>query len=182
MRLWLAIVCFWKVLFWRKLPERVFPLAPAPPKPAHLPGPKTGAVAKATARPLEQAQLVEAGARTMLSLLQREGRLLDFLMEPIDQYDDAQVGAAVRAIHAGCRKALAEHAPLEPVLAAKEEERVEVPAGFDPQAITLVGNVVGKPPFEGTLRHHGWRAKKIKLPKIQDGTPSPVVAPAEVEL
>jgi hypothetical protein len=117
----------------------------------------------------------------MLRILQEEGRFLDFLMEPIDGYDDAQVGAAVRAIHGGCRKALAAHVPLEPVLAAKEEERVTVERGFDPRAIRLTGNVAGDPPFTGTLKHHGWRASSLKLPRAGDGE-SPVVAPAEVEL
>jgi hypothetical protein len=65
------------------------------------------------------------------------------------------------------------------VLAGKEEERVTVPEGFDPATIRLVGNVVGKPPFKGTLRHHGWRVKEVKLPRAVDGA---VVAPAEVEL
>src|SRR5262245_48893552 len=40
----------------------------------------------------------------VLAVLQRDGRLIDFLEEDIDAYPDAQIGAAVRDIHRGCRK------------------------------------------------------------------------------
>src|SRR5213079_2829870 len=51
-----------------------------------------------------------------LGLLQREGRLIDFLTENISSYDDAQVGAAVREIHRKCQAALNEHLEMEPVM------------------------------------------------------------------
>jgi hypothetical protein len=120
----------------------------------------------------------------ILAVLQRDGRLVDFLMEEIDGYSDAQVGAAVRDIHRSCRKALREHVTLEPVLSGAEESTVQVPAGFDPAAIRLVGNVAGKPPFSGVLKHHGWKVGGTKLPAL----PRPaqgdavIVAPAEVEI
>ena len=122
------------------------------------------------------------GAIQLLALLQREGRLLDFLQEEIDGYSNDQIGAAVRDIHRGCKKALAEHTPLEPVLTGQENGPVRVDAGFDPSRIRLTGNVVGEPPFTGTLRHHGWRAAKITLPELTAAHDPTVVAPAEVEL
>jgi hypothetical protein len=117
-----------------------------------------------------------------LGLLQREGRLIDFLTENIAGYDDAQVGAAVRKIHDDCRAALTEHLEMEAVMAQEEETTVEVPPGFDPSAIRLTGNVTGQPPFRGTLKHRGWRVKKIKLAPAPEGQDEFVLQPAEVEL
>jgi hypothetical protein len=122
------------------------------------------------------------GALALLGLLQREGRLIDFLQEAIDAYDDAQIGAAVRDIHRGCKKALTEHVALEPVMPGSEDERVTVPAGFDPGDVRLIGKVSGEPPFRGVLRHHGWRVTKVELPLLTDGVDRRVVAPAEVEV
>ncbi len=118
----------------------------------------------------------------LLALLQREGRLVDFLLENIQAYPDAQIGAAVRDIHRKCQAALKEHLVLEQVLPQSEGAVVEVPAGFDPSAIRLTGNVTGQPPFRGTLQHHGWRVKEIKLGELPAGQDDLVLMPAEVEL
>lgn len=118
----------------------------------------------------------------LLALFQREGRLLDFLMEDIQSYPDAQVGAAVRDIHRQCQAALKEHLVLQPVLPQAEGSTVEIPSGFDPSAIRLTGNVTGQPPFRGTLQHHGWRVKEIKLGPPPEGQDEFVLMPAEVEL
>lgn len=118
----------------------------------------------------------------VLALLQREGRLLDFLLEDIQAYPDPQVGAAVRDIHRQCQAALKEHLVLEPVLPQAEGSAVDVPAGFDPSAVRLVGNVTGQPPFRGTLQHHGWRVKEMKLAPPPEGHDEFILMPAEVEL
>ena len=118
----------------------------------------------------------------LLALLQREGRLLDFLLEDIAAYPNDQIGAAVRDIQQKCHKALQEHLLLEPVLNRGEGDAVEVPTGFDPSAIRLIGNVTGQPPFRGTLQHHGWRVKEIKLAKPSEGQDEFILQPAEVEL
>ena len=118
----------------------------------------------------------------LLVLLQREGRLLDFLLEDIASYANEQIGAAVRDIHQKCSKAVQEHLVLEPVLSEAEGATVEVPAGFDPSAIRLTGNVTGMPPFKGTLLHHGWRVEEIKLAPPPEGQDEFVVQAAEVEL
>jgi Domain of unknown function (DUF2760) len=103
-------------------------------------------------------------------------------MEDIQPYEDAQIGAAVREIHQECRAALKEHLTLEPVLASTEGEEVEIPVGFDPSAVRLTGNVTGQPPFRGTVKHHGWRAKELKLAPVPQGQDEWVLMPAEVEL
>jgi Domain of unknown function (DUF2760) len=117
-----------------------------------------------------------------LGLLQREGRLIDFLTENISAYEDAQVGAAVREIHRKCQAALNEHLDMEPVMGQDEGTSVEVPAGFDPSRVRLTGNVTGQPPFRGTLLHRGWRVKAIKLAPPPEGQDEFVLQPAEVEL
>ncbi len=174
MRLLLALRCFFLVLFYKRLPDGAVALLP-PQKPPELPPPEAPMV---TPPKLDGTR----GAVQLLAILQREGRLLDFLQEEIDGYSDEQIGAAVRDIHRGCKKALAEHAPLEPVLAGRENASVRVDAGFDPSRIRLTGNVVGEPPFTGTLRHHGWRTTRVTLPELTASTDPTVVAPAEVEL
>lgn len=118
----------------------------------------------------------------LLTLLQREGRLLDFLLEDIQGYGNEQIGAAVRDIHKNAQKAIKEHVVLEPVLKDQEGANVQVPAGFDPSAIRLTGNVTGQPPFRGTLQHHGWRVKELKLSEPAHGQDEWVLQPAEVEL
>lgn len=121
-------------------------------------------------------------ALQLLAVLQREGRFVDFLEEDLAGFPDAAVGAAARTVHAGCKKALDELLGLEPVYREPEGAQVTVERGFDPAAVRLTGNVVGEPPFRGALRHHGWRAREVKLPRAPDGEDASVVAPAEVEL
>src|SRR5262249_41054046 len=89
----------------------------------------------------------------LLGMLQREARLLDFLMENLTAYDDQQIGASVRDIQSKSQAVIRKHLTLEPVLGQEEGTQVTVPPGFDPNAIRLVGNVSGQPPFQGTLQH-----------------------------
>lgn len=161
-RIRLALRCELKVLRDPAFAEKVEALL-APPKPEPPPKP-SGA-------PLR-----------LLALLQREGRLLDFLLEEIESYPDAQIGAAVRDIHRQCQATIKEHLDLQPVLPQPEGSPVEIPSGFDPSAIRLTGNVTGQPPFRGTLQHHGWRVKEIKLAPPPAGQDEFVLMPAEVEL
>jgi hypothetical protein len=133
------------------------------------------------APPLEPAKPSGEPLR-LLALLQRDGRLIDFLIEDIEAYPDAQIGAAVRDIHRQCGKVIREHLDLEPVLPEHEEAQVTIPAGFDPATIRLTGNVTGAPPFTGILKHRGWRVKEIKsLPKSESQDEF-LLMPAEVEL
>ena len=118
----------------------------------------------------------------LLSLLQREGRLVDFLEENLKDYDDAQIGAAVRNIQENCQKALKKYLKIEAVINQEEGEEIAVEKGFDASAIKLTGNVTGEPPFKGALQHRGWRVEKFDLPTLS-GNPDPsVIAPAEVEI
>jgi len=121
-------------------------------------------------------------AVVLLAVLQREGRLIDFLREDIAAYSDAQVGAAARTIHTSCRKVLDEHLLLEPVRPEEEGAKVAIQSGFDASTIRLTGKVSGKPPFRGILRHRGWRTRRVELPTDPEGQDPSIVAPAEVEI
>ena len=128
-------------------------------------------------------QSPQGASLQMLTILQRKGRLLDFLQEDLTQYDDAQIGAAVRNIHSGCKESLAEYIELEPIFKEEEGREVNVPKGFDSKSIQLTGNVKGDPPFRGILRHRGWRASRVRLPQITvKEDKDNVLAPAEVEI
>ena len=119
----------------------------------------------------------------VLAVLQRDGRLVDFLQEDIDPYTDAQIGASVREIHRGCRKALRDYLTVTPILPGEDESSVTVPPDFDPASIRLTGNVQGSPPFRGVLKHHGWRVEAVHLPALPGARDdSSVLAPAEVEI
>jgi len=117
-----------------------------------------------------------------LSILQRDGRLLDFFHEDLSLYDDGQIGAAVRSIQEDCKKTIKKYIDPKPVLDAEEGEIVRIEPGFDIDAITLVGNVSGEPPFEGILKHGGWKAGKKEIPKLSDIQDSGIIVPAEVEI
>ena len=121
-------------------------------------------------------------ALQLLALLQRDARLIDFVGEDLGGYADAQIGAAARLVHEGCAKVLHEHFSIVPVRDEAEGGRVTLQAGFDAAAVRLTGNVIGQPPFTGSLRHQGWRVTEVRLPKLAEGHDARVVAPAEVEL
>lgn len=138
--------------------------------------------APVTPPPVVLREATPDAALQLLGLLQQEGRLIDFLQEDLGAAADADIGAAARIIHEGCRKVLRTHFELAPVRSEREGSRLTVPAGFDAGAIRLTGRVLGQPPFTGTLVHCGWRATAVKLPKLAEGHDTHVVAPAEVEL
>lgn len=124
-------------------------------------------------------------ALNLLAALQREARLVDFIKEPLAEYSDAQVGAAVRDVHRDCGAVLERLFSLRPLLDENEEAAVNVPAGFDTAKYRLTGNVAGQPPYHGTLRHHGWKATHVHLPQWtgeHTADAAMVIAPAEVEL
>ncbi|WP_411132583.1 DUF2760 domain-containing protein [Vibrio vulnificus] len=121
-------------------------------------------------------------ALQLLSIMQQEARLIDFLKEDLTSFSDEEVGAAARVIHSGGQKVLKEYLTLEAIRNEDEESRIVVKEGFNPQAIRLVGNVTGKAPFNGTLIHKGWKASSINLPKLAENYDASIVAPAEVEL
>jgi hypothetical protein len=179
-RIALAFRSFFSVLFHRDIPND---MAQKPVKPT---GPQGPADAEPSVSRLKEAERpaseVFDRAVQMLALLQRDGRLVDFLAEDISVYPDVHLGAAVRTIHESCRQVLDRYVKLEPILNSEEDQPVTVQPGFDPAAIKLIGNVAGEPPVRGVLRHKGWRVKEVNLPPLPQSAGRMVVAPAEVEL
>lgn len=180
--------------FFRALSDAAFAeqvaslLQGAPPGlPAPSLMPEKGAVAATPEKKAEPARK-PAGrndALNLLAALQREARLVDFVKEPLAEYTDAQVGAAVRDVHRDCGAVLERLFALRPLLDEPEEAAVNVPAGFDAAKFRLTGKVAGQPPYQGTLRHHGWKATHVNLPQWtgeHDAAAAMVVAPAEVEM
>lgn len=181
-RLWFAWACFFRVLFDGAFAARAFaarlpakePQEPEPPtKPEKASAPKIAAAPVAPA--------VDA-ALQLLALFQREGRFVDFLEEDVAGFTDADVGAAARVVHDGCRKALRGHAKISVVRGEEEGAKVEVAKGTPPSQVKLVGKVQGEPPFRGVLVHRGWRIDELSLPTAAAGHDPRYVAPAEVEL
>jgi hypothetical protein len=121
-------------------------------------------------------------AITLLATLQREARLVDFFMENLESYSDAQIGAAARDVHRDAAASIKRLFGLEAVVEGPEGRELQVPEGFDAGCYRLTGNVSGEPPFQGTMVHHGWRATKCELPAWSGGAAADIVAPAEVEL
>ncbi len=118
----------------------------------------------------------------LISVLQREGRLLDFFSENLEEYEDADIGAAVRDIHEKSKKAMDKYLTLDAVVETQEDEFMTVAPGFDPNAVKLTGNVVGEPPFKGIVRHRGWKVKKLEMPVLSGTKDTKIIAPAEVEI
>ncbi len=151
--------------------DQVGPIAAPAPAPAPSPA----------LAPVLRAPTAES-ALQLLSLFQREARLIDFTQENLAAYSDADIGAAARVVHEGCARVLREHFTIEPVRSENEGARVTLEEGFDAASVRLTGNVVGQAPFKGTLSHRGWKASKVTLPQLAEKHDARVLAPAEVEL
>jgi len=125
---------------------------------------------------------VEAEIVAFFALLQEKGRLVDFLMEDLASYEDAEIGAAARVVHEGCKQVLQEHFKIHAISEAEEGSQITVPAGFAADEYRFVGKFTGDPPFTGKLVHKGWKTDAVKLPRLVDARRLPAIAPAEVEL
>jgi hypothetical protein len=169
-RILLAFRCFFNILFQGALSAEV------------LDGLKLARREQAApAKPAALSRTPADGALQILAILQRDSRLVDFLMEDIASYSDDQVGAAVRELHDQCRDSIARHVTLQPVIDGVEGTPARAPSG-DPHAVRFVGNVPAKPPSGGTLRHKGWRAAKVDLPGLTAKEDTSIIAPAEIEI
>lgn len=183
-RIALAFRCFFNLLFGGKLsPETMAALrvtAATAGRAAAAASTKAAAPAKAAAPP-PPAVRTSDGALQLLTILQRDARLIDFLMEDISGYEDGQIGAAVRELHDQCRDAITRYVSLEPVIDGVEGAFTKAPSS-DPAVVKFVGNVPAQPPSGGLLRHKGWRAAKVDLPAVTTRADAAIIAPAEIEI
>jgi hypothetical protein len=183
-RLWLCWAAFFRVLFDAEFAAGVerlrqgAPRLPPAPEPARE-LPEEAPVSAASRAPQPNA---EHAALQLLALLQREGRFIDFIQQDVSAFSDSDVGAAARVVHQGCRKALAGLGKVTPIRSESEGSRVELEASFDGKYVKLVGDVQGRGPYRGVLRHKGWRAASLSLPELVGEHDPHVLAPAEVEL
>jgi hypothetical protein len=143
---------------------------------------KAEAAAPAAAPP--PANQAEAEVVSFLATLQEKGRFVDFLMDDVSAYGDAQVGAAARVVHEGCKSVLREHFDIAPIRTESEGAKITVPDNYRADEYRLVGRISGKAPFAGQLVHRGWKTEKVKLPRVLRSNEDrlPTIAPAEVEL
>jgi hypothetical protein len=149
--------------------------SPDAPKPAVAEAVKPTPVAI----PQNQAQ---SEVVTLLGIFQEKGRFIDFLMEDITPYSDADVGGVARAVHQGCKEALSEHFHIEPISTEGEGATITVPAGYSADEFRLVGNLSGEAPFTGKVVHKGWKTTSVKLPRVLKTDRLPAIAPAQVEV
>jgi hypothetical protein len=183
-RLWLALTIALRIIVDAALAQRVKSVSEAGPPPALPPGPSP-APKEAAAEPKPGAaerDAADEAALGVLALLQREGRLVDFLEQDIATFVDAEIGAAARVVHEGCRRALRAHLQIVRVRDEREGSTVTLAEGFDAASVKLTGDVRGSAPYRGVLRHSGWRVRQIRLPERVAGHDATVLAPAEVEL
>ncbi len=173
-RIVLAFRSFFAILFSGKLP----------PSLAQELGFSPQKKAQPTAKPAPAVRAPQPsdGALQILGILQRDSRLIDFMMEDISAYSDDQVGAAVRDLHQQCRDSLNRYLLLKPVIDGVEGTPTKLDTN-DPSTVKLLGNVPASGKAAGgVLRHKGWKAEKIDLPPLPTGSNASVIAPAEVEI
>jgi hypothetical protein len=180
-RIALAFSVFFRVLFDARFATLLTRLGPSGEAPAP-PAPEPAAARSTNSKDEELANAMEAGAVLVLGLLQSEGRFIDFLQQELTGFGDAEIGGVARVVHRGCGKVLHDYLQVEAIRAEPEGQRVSLPPGFDSSLVKLTGNLGGTEAVEGVLRHKGWRASQVRLPKLTDRRGAYVLAPAEIEL
>jgi hypothetical protein len=180
-RISLAFRCFFNLLFGGELSAATLDALKLTKRGAAAASAPTKAAAAPAKTPAAAALKVSDGALQFLGILQRDSRLVDFLMEDITGASDDQVGAAVREVHSQCRDSIARYVTLQPVIDGVEGTFAKAPSN-DPNLVRFVGNVPAKPPSGGTLRHKGWRAAKVDLPALTAKQDPTIIAPAEIEI
>ncbi len=148
-----------------------------PPSSAPSPAPSTEPAAPPR-------MTAEAEVITLLGLFQEKGRFIDFLMDDVTAYSDAQVGAAARVVHQGCKTVLKEHIDIEPISTEAEGKHIDIPQDAPSAHYRFVGKVTEASPRSGTLVHKGWKAGSVRLPRTlkPDDASLPPIAPAQIEV
>jgi hypothetical protein len=177
-RIWLSWVTSFRILFDGRFAAKVALLRDGDVGPESTP---SVALPIPLREPSKEAALASTNAALqLLSLLQREGRFVDFVQQELASFSDADIGAAARVVHEGCRRAIRAHARVVSVRSEAEGASLTLERASDD--VKLVGKVAGSAPFRGVLRHRGWRVEELTLPTLVGAHDPRLVAPAELEL
>lgn len=179
MSLGLAFRAFFATLFQKQVAQRVKLALQAPDQQSSAL--KVDEPAKLSVEPPERKEVPpkRSDALTLISSLQREARLLDLIMEPLDQFEDAQIGAAAREVLRDSRKTLERMFAIAPVANVEEGDSLEIPESPSPSKYRLVGSATAR---KGLVTHRGWQATKIEIPKWTGmSSEALMLAPIEVE-
>ncbi len=198
-RFWLAWIASFRILFSGAYAGRVRSLDVTSPR-EELSEPPPNALPPASSAPPAppDRELIEAaemrgreagraeaaaaridGAAILLSLLQADGRLVDFLKQEISTFDDSDIGAAARVVHEGCNKALKGRIEVRPIFSEPEGTKVKLD-GKVTSEYKLTG-AVKEGTKGGTLKHKGWAVASVKLPSPTSDFDGSVIAKAEIE-
>lgn len=181
MQLGLALRAFFRVLFDRQVATAVDQALSGKSDVRELPAPSKSDSPPTPERKV--AKPIRNDAISLLATLQREARFVDLVKESLDQYSDAQVGAAARDVLRDCAQVIDRLFDLSPVVTEPEGTTVTTPATIDSGTYRLSGHTSGSPPYKGSVVHHGWRAKQCQLPQWSGTSESAlVIAPAEIEV
>lgn len=149
----------------KELPSPAAEAAPAAPKNAPLP--------------------TQDSAITLLAALQRDARLIDLIHEDLQQYQDAQVGAAARPCLKQCRETLQRFFAIEKLANGNEGDTISIENQASSTRYRWVdqsGNSHSQSDAsQAKLVHAGWEASKSELPKwTGDSNDAMVIAPAQI--
>jgi hypothetical protein len=106
--------------------------------------------------------------------------LVDLICEPLDEFSDAQIGAAAREVLKESRVALDRLFAIKPLAEQAEGQPTEVNSSLSPSRVRLIGKAAGA---SGVIVHRGWQATKCEIPIWRgDSSDSLILAPTEVEI
>jgi len=197
MRLGLALRSFWVALFDRAAAERMAIALDAAgelriessQKPSGESAGNDSAGRESNSRktqPIHQPQPAQNSAITLLATLQRDARLIDLIQEDLDQYQDAQVGAAARPCLKQCRQSLDRILRIEKLIDANENDTVNVPATASAGRYRWIGessstDATSIETIPAKLIHPGWQAVSVELPQWNgNADDAQIIAPAQV--
>lgn len=181
MRLGLALRAFWKALFDRAVGERIA-IALDAPVDSRIEQKSAKTMSEpAKASPQAKPLPAQNAAITLLATLQRDARLIDLIYENLDQYQDAQVGAAARPCLKQCRQSLDRILKIEKLVAANESDTIPVPADASVARFRWIGEAPASETATAKLVHPGWRAASVQLPQWSgQAADAEIIAPAQV--
>jgi hypothetical protein len=174
MRLILAFQCFFKILFSGVFAQKVRSLGMDNKsiKPTQLP--------KNEPKPPEKQQETKDSSLLLLSLMQREARLIDFLMEDITEYSNEQVGAAIRDVHKKASGILKRC--YDPIALVAQEGEVDLEVAYNAEVWDVSGKIPQAGSFKAEVIHSGWMAQKLELPVWKGSLANRMlISPAQAE-